>query len=85
MTTLELKLNLPDRLAQDAAQMGLLNSDSLQNLLREAVRNRRVAQLAEARRRVAEAGISLLSMEEIQSEVEAYRSEQSDKSQSAQS
>ena len=43
MTTLELKLNLPDRLAQDAAQMGLLSSDSLQALLREAVRSSRIA------------------------------------------
>ena len=73
MTTLELKLNLPDRLAQDAAQMGLLSSDSLQALLREAVRSRRVAQLALARQRVAEAGIAPLSLEEIQEEVDAER------------
>lgn len=73
MTTLELKLNLPDRLAQDAAQMGLLSSDSLQALLREAVRSRRIAQLALARQRVAEAGIAPLSLEEIQEEVDAER------------
>ena len=73
MTTLELKLDLPDRLAQDAAQMGLLEPDKLQSLLREAVRNRRIAQLAEARARVAAAGIAPMSMEEIQSEVDAYR------------
>lgn len=76
MTTLELKLTLPDRLAQDAAQMGLLNPDSLQSLLREAVRNRRLAQLAEARERVAAAGIPPLSLDEIQDEVDAYRTEQ---------
>lgn len=75
MTTLELKLNLPDRLAQDAAQMGLLEPDSLQTLLREAVRNRRVTQLAEARKRVASAGIPPMSLDEIQAEVDAYRAE----------
>ena len=75
MTTLELKLNLPDRLAQDAAQMGLLDSESLQTLLREAVRNRRITQLALARQRVAEAGIAPMSLEEIQEEVDAYRTE----------
>ncbi|GHU27242.1 hypothetical protein AGMMS50256_06680 [Betaproteobacteria bacterium] len=75
MTTLELKLNLLDRLAQDAVQMGLLEPESLQSLLREAVRNRRVTQLAEARRRVAAAGIPPLSLNEIQAEVEAYRAE----------
>ena len=75
MTTLELKLNLPDRLAQDAAQMGLLNLDSLQTMLHEAVRSRRIAQLALARQRVAEAGIAPMSLEEIQAEVDAARVE----------
>ena len=75
MTTLELKLDLPDRLAKDAAQMGLLEPDSLQTLLREAVRNRRIAQLAMARQRVAEAGIPPMSLDEIQEEVDAYRAE----------
>jgi len=75
MTTLELKLNLPDRLARDAAQMGLLEPDNLQNLLREAVRNRRITQLAEARERVAAAGIPPMSLDEIQAEVDAYRAE----------
>jgi hypothetical protein len=75
MTTLELKLNLPDRLAQDAAQMGLLNADSLQTLLREAVRSRRIAQLAIARQRVAEGGVTPLSLDEIQAEVDQARAE----------
>ncbi|MSQ72132.1 MAG: hypothetical protein EXR27_12685 [Betaproteobacteria bacterium] len=79
MTTLELKLDVPDRLAQDAAQMGLLEPDKLQALLREAVRNRRIAQLAEARERVAAAGIVPMSMEEIQAEVDAYRAERKSK------
>jgi len=75
MMTLELKLNLPDRLAQDATLMGLLEPDSLQTLLREAVRSRRVAQLTVARKRVSAAGIPPMSLEEIQAEVEAYRAE----------
>ena len=71
MPTLELKLNLPDRLAEEASQMGLLNRDSLQTLLREAVRNRRIVQLALTRQRVAEAGIAPMTMDEIQKEVDA--------------
>ena len=71
MPTLELKLNLPDRLAEEASQMGLLNPDGLQTLLREAVRNRRIAQLALTRQRVAEAGIAPMTMDEIQKEVDA--------------
>ncbi|MBK7954056.1 MAG: hypothetical protein IPK02_08920 [Candidatus Accumulibacter sp.] len=73
MTTLELRLNLPDRLAQEAEQMGLLEPDSLRSLLREAVRNRRLMQLAEARKRVAAAGIPPLDLDEIQAEVDTYR------------
>jgi hypothetical protein len=75
MTTLELRLDLPDLLARDAAQMGLLEPDSLQSLLREAVRSRRVEKLAEARKRVAIAEIPPLSLDEIQAEVDAYRFE----------
>ena len=75
MTTLELTLTLPDRLAKDAAQMGLLESESIQALLREAVRTRRIAQLALSRQRVAEAGIAPMSLEEIQAEVDAHRVE----------
>ncbi len=73
MTTLELRLNLPDRLAQEAEQMGLLDPDSLQSLLREAVRSRRLTQLTEARKRVAAAGIPPLDLDEIQAEVDTYR------------
>ncbi len=73
MTTLELKLNLPDRLAHDVVQMGLLDADSLQTLLREAVRARRISQLALARQRVADAGIEPISLEDIQDEVDAHR------------
>lgn len=75
MTTLELKLNLPDGLAKEAASLGLLDPDSMQALLREAVRNRRIAKLTEARKKVAAAGIPPMTMEEIQAEIDADRAE----------
>jgi len=75
MTTLELKLNLPDSLAKEAKRMGLLDPGSLQVLLREAVRNRRIAQLAEARKKIAASGLPPMTMEEIQAEIEADRAE----------
>ncbi len=73
MTTLQVKLDLPDRLAQEATRLGLLEPLALQALLREAVRNRRLARLAEARRRIAEAGVPPLTLEEIEAEIEADR------------
>ena len=75
MTTLDIKLNLPDSLAQEAGRMGLLEPASLQALLREAVRNQRIARLAEARTKIAAAGIAPLTMEDIQAEIEADRAE----------
>ena len=75
MTILELKLNLPDGLAKEAASLGLLDPDSMQALLREAVRNRRIAKLTEARKKVAAAGIPPMTMEEIQAEIDADRAE----------
>ena len=38
MTTLEMKLNLPDTLAQEAQKAGLLTPDAIERLLREAAR-----------------------------------------------
>ena len=40
MTTLELKLNLPDRLAREAQAAGLLTSEALSKLLKDAMRRR---------------------------------------------
>lgn len=75
MTRLDIKLDLPDNLAKEAKEAGLLEPKALQVLLREEVRRRRISRLTEARRKVAAAGIAPLSMEEIQAEIEADRSE----------
>jgi hypothetical protein len=75
MTTVELKLNLPDSLAKEAASMGLLDPDNLRALVREAVRNRRLAKLMEARKKIATAGVPPMTMEEIRAEIDADRAE----------
>lgn len=56
MTTLEPKVDLPDRMAQDGMQPA-------------------ITLLAEARRRIAAAGIPPMSMDEINAEVKAAREE----------
>ena len=40
MTTLELKLNLPDRLAREAQAAGLLTPEALSQMLKDAMRRR---------------------------------------------
>ena len=75
MTTLQVKLDLPDSLAKEASSLGLLEPQALQALLRDAVRNRRLARLAEARKKIAAAGVPPLTMEEIEAEIAADRAE----------
>ena len=73
MTTLELKLTLPDGLAEEAREAGLLTSEAISELLKEAMRRRAGQALLGLADRVAAAGIEPLSLEEIQVEVMAVR------------
>ena len=73
MTTLELKLNLPDRLAREAQAAGLLTPEALSDLLKDAMRRRAAQALLAGAARATAAGSAPLSMKEIQSEVNAVR------------
>jgi len=65
-------LILPDALAAEAQAAGLLSPQELERLLREELRERRIAALAEARVRLA-SNPPPLTAGEIQNEIEAYR------------
>lgn len=73
MTTVE--ITLPDGLAQEAQQAGLLTPEALETMLRERLRGRRIAELREAVDRMALTGGAPMTMEEIQAEIHAYRQE----------
>ena len=73
MTNLELKLNLPDRLAREAQAAGLLTPEALSRLLKEAMRQRAGRALLAGAARAARARNRTMSMKEIQSEVTAVR------------
>jgi hypothetical protein len=73
MTTLELKLNLPDRLAREAQAAGLLTPEALSELLKDAMRRRAAQTLLAGAARASKAGSKPLSMDELQSEVNAVR------------
>lgn len=73
MTTWEVKLNLPDSLAQEAQKAGLLTPDAIERLLREAVRRSAVDELFGVMDRLADANTPPMTMEEIQAEVDAVR------------
>jgi len=70
----ELKVTLPDRLAREAREAGLLSPKAIQRLLREAMRRRAAArEFLSVADRVAAAGVAPVSEEEIQAEIDAVR------------
>lgn len=73
MTTLEVKLELPESLVREAKKAGLLNAQSIEALLREAMRRQALGRFLQVSERVAAAGIPPMSEEEIQAEVDAVR------------
>jgi len=73
MTTLQVKLDLPDRLAREAKAAGLLTPESLSQLLKQALRRRAGQALLAGAARATQAGSKPMSMEEIQIEVNAVR------------
>jgi hypothetical protein len=75
MTTLQLKLELPDALAAEAQAAGLLAPEQLERMVREALRARRVEKLAAAREVLAASPLPPMTPEEIQAEIDAYRAE----------
>ena len=75
MTTLEVKLNLPDRIAREAQARGLLTSTGIERLIEEAVERNAGQLLLDSMRRLHEANIPPLIEDEIAAEVKAVRAE----------
>ena len=73
MTTLEVKLELPESLAKEARQAGLLAPEELERLVRDALRAKRVERLSKAREKLAAEPLPPMTPEEIQAEIDAYR------------
>lgn len=75
MTRLNFELELPDNLAKQAKEAGLLEPVAIARLLREAVRQRAAGELFKAMDELAALNLPSLSEEEIQAEIEAVRRE----------
>ncbi|MCM2288316.1 MAG: hypothetical protein NDI67_04740 [Sulfuritalea sp.] len=74
MTTIQIEL--PDATAQAARDAGLLTTQAMERLLNDAIRRRQAADaLLSIADRVAEAGIPVLTMQEINAEVKTARAE----------
>lgn len=71
MTTLTIEL--PDELAAEARNRGLLVPDAVEAMIRERLRASAATELLEAADQLAAAEFPSLTMEEIQEEVKAVR------------
>ena len=76
MATLEVKLNLPDQIAQEAQRAGLLSGQAIERLIEEAVHREAGKRLLDAMQRLREANVPPLTEEEIAEEVKAVRAAQ---------
>jgi hypothetical protein len=74
MTTVQ--INLPDQLAQEAQQAGLLSPELLEKWLREQLKAKRIGQLFSAMDRMADVDDSaILSPEMVAAEIATMRAE----------
>lgn len=73
MTTLEVKLDLPDRLAREALAAGLLTPNALREMVKDAMRRRAARALLAGAARASASGSKPLSMKAIQAEVNSVR------------
>ena len=74
MTTLEVKVNLPDQLAREAEASGLLTSASISKLLKDAMRRRAAQALLVGARHATKRGSKPMTLKAIQAEVNTARS-----------
>ena len=73
MTTLQLKLTLPQQLAKQAKAAGLLTPEAIASMLREQLRRQAGKELQAMMDKLADANYPQMSEDEIQAEVNAVR------------
>ena len=74
MTTVQ--ITLPDALAREVANAGLLEPANIERLLRERLRAERLDKLEAARDKIAAQPLAPMTSQEIQAEIDSYRTEQ---------
>lgn len=75
MKSVTVQLTLPEDLARNAEAVGLLTSEAYEDLLRKEIRRRAFEDFLSVAKRSAELGLTPMSDEEAQAEVDAVRAE----------
>ena len=68
-------LEIPDDLAQEAGEAGLLAPEAVQAMLRDQLRRHRLGELLRRADRLEAANLPQMTLDEIQEEVNAVRAE----------
>ena len=71
----ELVLTLPDDLARQAKEAGLLSSEAIEQLLRERLRRQAGEELREMMKKLSADGTAPMSEDEVQADIDSYRAE----------
>jgi hypothetical protein len=75
MTTVELKLSLPDQLAKEAQEAGLLSPEAIEGMVREELRAIRLRRFDQAREVLRAKPVPPMTAAEVQAEIDVYRAE----------
>jgi post-segregation antitoxin (ccd killing protein) len=75
MTELELKLSLPDQLANQARDAGLLTSEAIERLVREAIRKAAAQRFVELGKRLRSPGGAAITEAQLEAELKDVRAE----------
>jgi hypothetical protein len=70
------QITLPDDLARDLTEAGLLEPQVIENILRDRLRATRIADFGEIRAKLRADPLEPMTNDEINAEIEAYRAEQ---------
>jgi len=73
MTTVEVKLDLPDQVAEEAQREGLLTAQAIARLIEEAIRREAGKKLLDAMQRLRAANMPPLTEKDVAAEVQAVR------------
>ena len=74
MTTVQ--ITLPDALALEASNAGLLAPEKIERILRERLRTERIERMQAARATLVAEPLEPMTPQEISAEIDAYRAEQ---------
>lgn len=75
MTTVEIKLSLPESVAKEARAAGLLRSEAIEQLIADALRTKAFDEFLSVAERVEAAGNPPMTTEDLEMEIQAYRQE----------